>query len=39
MALHQKGDKPRARKELEEALKNKPSRLEETKIRTMLSNI
>lgn len=39
MALHQKGDKPRARKELEEALKNKPSRVEETKIRTMLSSI
>jgi tetratricopeptide (TPR) repeat protein len=39
MALNQKGDKPRARKELEEALKNKPSRVEETKIRDMLSRI
>ena len=27
------------KKELEEALKNKPSRVEETKIRTMLSSI
>ncbi|HYV61628.1 MAG TPA: tetratricopeptide repeat protein, partial [Bryobacteraceae bacterium] len=39
MALQQKGDKPRARKELEEALKNKPSRVEEQKIRNMLNTI
>jgi tetratricopeptide (TPR) repeat protein len=39
MALQQKGDKPRARKELEEALKYKPSRLEETQIRNMLNTI
>jgi tetratricopeptide (TPR) repeat protein len=39
MALQQKGDRPRARKELEEALKNKPSRVEEQKIRNMLNTV
>ena len=37
--IEQKGDKPRARKELEEALKNKPSRVEETQIRNLLNTI
>ena len=37
MALYQKGDKPRARKELEAALKNGPNKEEEGKIRDLLA--
>ncbi|MGH9672491.1 MAG: tetratricopeptide repeat protein [Bryobacteraceae bacterium] len=37
MALFQKGDKPNARRELEAALKNKPTRDEEGRIRELLA--
>jgi tetratricopeptide (TPR) repeat protein len=39
MALMQKGDRPSARRELEEALKNKPSKDDGQKIRETLSQI
>jgi tetratricopeptide (TPR) repeat protein len=39
MALQQKGDKPRARKEAEEALRNKPSTDVEKQIRSLLTAI
>lgn len=39
MALIQKGDKPRARKELEVALANKPDKHEEGKIRELLAKL
>jgi tetratricopeptide (TPR) repeat protein len=39
MALYQKGDKPSAKKECELALKSKPSREDEQKIRELLSRI
>lgn len=39
VALAQKGDKPAARKEAEEALRNKPSKMDEARIRELLSRI
>ena len=39
MALFQKGDKPRAKKELEIALANKPDKVEEGKIRELLAKL
>ncbi|MCS7025953.1 MAG: tetratricopeptide repeat protein [Bryobacteraceae bacterium] len=39
VALAQKGDKPAARKEAEEALRNKPSKRDEERIRELLSRI
>lgn len=39
LALAQKGDKPQARKELETALKSNPDKLEESKIRDLLSKL
>lgn len=39
VALAQKGDKTAARKEAEEALRNKPSKQDETRIRALLSRI
>ena len=39
MALLQRGDKPQARKELETALRNKPSPVEAGKIKELLSKL
>jgi hypothetical protein len=39
MALFQKGDKPQARRELRTALRNHPTKAEETKIRNLLSQL
>ncbi|HUS06229.1 MAG TPA: tetratricopeptide repeat protein [Bryobacteraceae bacterium] len=39
MALMQKGDKPNARKELETALRSKPPKAEEVKIRELITKI
>jgi predicted Zn-dependent protease len=39
MALAQKGDKPAAKKELEAALKSKPAKDEEQKIRELLAKV
>ena len=39
MALHQKGDKPRAIKECQEALKNNPSKEERQKIQDLLGRL
>jgi Tfp pilus assembly protein PilF len=39
MALFQKGDRPRARKELEEALKNNPGKEEAAKIRELIGKV
>jgi tetratricopeptide (TPR) repeat protein len=39
MALYQKGDKLQARRELETALRNKPTKDEDTKIRELLSRL
>jgi hypothetical protein len=39
MALMQKGDRPQAKKELEAALKNKPSKDDDQKIREILNQI
>jgi Flp pilus assembly protein TadD len=39
MALFQKGDKPRARKELQTALKSNPTKEDESKIRDLMTRI
>jgi Tfp pilus assembly protein PilF len=39
MALLQRGDKPSAKKELETALSDKPSKADEAKIRDLLQKI
>jgi tetratricopeptide (TPR) repeat protein len=39
MALYQKGDRPTARKELQTALRNKPSEREQTEIRELLAKV
>jgi Flp pilus assembly protein TadD len=39
MALYQRGDKPSARRELEAALRNKPSKSDEVKIRELMAKI
>jgi tetratricopeptide (TPR) repeat protein len=39
MALYQKGDRLQARKELEEALRNRPTKDEDSKIRQLLQRI
>jgi hypothetical protein len=39
MALYQKGDKTQAKKECELALKSKPPKIEEAKIRELLAKL
>ncbi len=39
MALYQKGDRPQAKKELETALRNKPSEREQTEIKQLLAKV
>ena len=39
MALYQKGDRPTARKELEAALRNKPSEREQGEIKQLMAKV
>jgi hypothetical protein len=39
MALYQKGDRPLAKKELETALRNKPTEREQATIRQLLAKV
>ncbi len=39
MALFQKGDKPQAKRELQTALRNRPSQQEEGKIKELMAKI